>query len=282
MRALATGSSALLLTAVLVAAMPSSLAALPHAAQTVATTSEPAHRAVPAITIAARSTEVERGKKVVVTGTVKSRRITRVSLQQRQAGSRWRTQRTTHVRSDGSYRLEDRTTAAAIRRYRVVSASGPRTRSAEIKVGVYAWRDLTLMSSTHIGSMVPGTTPPTTTQVGGVVYAPALVGSWERPPAEQVKSYAFAHNCVAVRGRFGLSDGSDARVRATVTVLGDDLPFYARSFGRGESEYATVPLGRPTQMALRFTLEDTGPSPTPLTTGGSAVVIAPEVFCTSR
>ncbi|WGX99262.1 hypothetical protein [Nocardioides sp. L-11A] len=266
MRLLTSGPSALLLAASLTLAGPA-----------IATTSEPAAGASaggPAISIAAKSMQVERGKKVVVTGAVANKRITRVTLQQKRVGTKWKAQATAKVKADGSYKLKDKTTTAVTRKYRVISAAGPKQKSAKVTVGVYEWRDLTKMQP----RVRNGWTVEKTVSINGVAYGPAYRG-WVYPTVSSLVDYNLNRDCVSLRARFGVSDASDLAGRATISVAGDDVAVYSKSFGITQSEYVTVPLGAPFRVGMSFTVENPGGLPT--TPNVIPVVAQPEVFCTS-
>lgn len=267
MKLLTAGPSALLLTAALALATPA-------VATTPETSSPGARAAEPAITIAAKSTVVQRGKKVVITGEVTSKKVTKVALQQKRKGTSWRTQATATVKSDGSYRLKDKTTTAVIRKYRVVSAAGPKQRSAKVTVGVYEWKDLTKLKHRAFS----GWSIEKSVQINATAYGPAFRG-WGSPNTAPLADYNVNRNCVSLRARFGLSDTSDLAGRATITVLGDDVPAYSKSFGITQSEYVTVPLASPFRVGLTFTVENAGGLPT--APGAVPVVADPELFCTS-
>jgi len=268
MRLLTAGPSALLLTAAVTLATPA-----------VATTSETpsavrATAAAPAISIAVKSTVVEKGKKVVVTGAVTSKKVTKVTLQQKRAGSKWKAQATVKVKADGTFRVKDKTTTAVIRKYRVVSAAGPKKKSAKVTVGVYEWKDLTkLKSRTNSGWSVEKSV-----QINATAYGPALVGhNWSY--ATRLVDYNVNRNCVSLRARLGLGDNSDATAQATISVLSDDAAVYSKAFRLTQSELVTVPLSSPFRLGLSYTVDNPGnlptaPNPVP-------VAADPEVFCTS-
>lgn len=265
MRSLISGGSLLL------AATSLTLAGPTHAA-----TQERAAAAAPSITIAVKSEQVERGQKVVVTGSVAGRRVTRVTLQQKRQGSRWKSQATAKVRADGTYRLKDKTTTAVTRKYRVVSATGPRAKSAKVEVGVFAWQDMTTMSSrsnTGWGILAPPT-------INGVSYGPAWVtyGGAEVPASASV-DFNVNRECIAFRGRIGLSDASDSAGRATVAVVADDVPAYTKTFGLTESEMVTVPLAHPFRIGFTSTVENPGGTdPAPR---AAAAIAQPELYCSA-
>ncbi|MDQ6527121.1 hypothetical protein RB608_26140 [Nocardioides sp. LHD-245] len=267
MRLLTSGPSALLLAASLTLASPA-----------LASASEPVARsaaAEPAISIAAKSTQVERGKKAVVTGTVANKKITRVTLQQKRVGTKWKAQATTKVKADGSYKLKDKTTTAVMRKYRVISAAGPKQKSAKVTVGVYEWRDLTKMQP----RVMAGWFVEKTVSVNGVAYGPAYRG-WSQPASSPaLVDYNLNRDCVSLRARFGISDASDLAGRATISVASDDVAVYSKPFGITQSEYVTLPLGTPFRVGMTFTVENPGGLPTAPSV--IPVVAQPEVFCTS-
>ncbi|WGY04281.1 hypothetical protein QI633_11035 [Nocardioides sp. QY071] len=267
MRILTAGPSALLLTAALALATP--------AGATTAQTPSSADRAAagPAITIAVKSPVVTRGKKVVVTGTVTNKKVTKVTLQQKRKGTSWKAQATAMVKADGTYRLKDKTTTAVTRKYRVISATGPKKKSAKVTVGVYEWKDLTKLKVRT--SM--GWSQQNTVQINATTYSPALVGYvWSGP---SLVDYNLNHNCISLRARLGLSDSSDSTAQATISVLSDDTAVYAKSFRLTQSEVVTVPLGSPFRVGLSFTADNPGNlTPAPRTV---PVAADPEVFCTS-
>ncbi|MCR1783153.1 hypothetical protein KVF89_11470 [Nocardioides carbamazepini] len=266
MRLLTSGPSALLLAASLTLATPALAATSERAAG--------ASAAEPAISIAAKSTQVERGKKVVVTGAVTNKRVTRVTLQQKRVGTKWKAQATAKVKANGTYKLKDKTTTAVTRKYRVVSAAGPKQKSAKVTVGVYAWRDLTKVQP----RVMNGWSVEKTVNVNGVAYGPAYRG-WVHPTLPSLVDYNLNRECISLRARFGISDASDLAARATISVLGDDVPVYSKSFGLTQSEYVTLPLGSPFRVGLTYTVENPGGLPTPPNT--VPVVAQPEAFCTS-
>lgn len=264
MRSLISGGSLLLAATSLTLAGPAHAATPERAA------------AAPSITIAVKSDQVERGQKVVVTGSVGGRKVTRVTLQQKRRGSRWKSQATVKVRADGSYRLKDKTTTAVTREYRVVSATGPRTKSATVEVGVFAWRDMTDMSSrSNTGWGIYS--PPT---INGVSYGDAWV-TYGGPEVPALASVDFNVNreCIAFRARIGLSDASDSAGRATISVVADDVAAYSKSFGLTESELVTVPLAHPFRVGFISTVENPGGTdPAPR---ASAAVAQPELYCSA-
>jgi hypothetical protein len=271
MRLLTSGPSALLLAASLALATP-----------TLATTSAPAadasartSAAEKAISIAVKSAQVERGRKVVVTGAVTSPRVTRVTLQQKRVGTKWKAQATAKVKADGTYKLKDKTTTAVTRKYRVVSAAGPKQRSAKVTVGVYEWRDLTKLQPRVMTSWFVEKT----VSVNGVAYGPAYRG-WTQPASSPaLVDFNLNRDCVSLRARFGVSDASDLAGRATISVASDDVAVYSKSFGITQSEYVTLPLSAPFRVGVTFTVENPGGLPTAPTV--IPVVAQPEVFCTS-
>ncbi|GAA1533195.1 hypothetical protein [Nocardioides humi] len=266
MRLLTSGPSALLLIASLTLATPA------HAASP-----EPATRAAAAqaITIAVKSDVVLRGKKVVITGAVKGKKISRVSLQQKRPGSKWKTQATAKVKANGTYKLKDKTTKAVTRKYRVVSVTGPKTKSAKVKVGVYEWRDLTKQGVRHRDGW--GTSKSAT--INGVPYSPAFIGYQWNGTTTGLIDFNVARECIQLRARFGIGDNSDLAGRATISVLSDDAPVYSGSFGLTQSEYTTIALGSPFRVGISYTVENTGGSETP--PGAIAVAAQPEILCTS-
>lgn len=266
MRILTTGPSALLLTAAVALATPA-------VATTTQTPSSTDRAAGPAITIAVKSPVVTRGKKVVVTGTVTSKKVTKVTLQQKRKGTSWKAQATAKVKADGTYRLKDRTTTAVTRKYRVISATGPRKKSAKVTVGVYEWKDLTkLKARSSIGWHAEKSV-----QVNGVTYGPAFAGySWSTSP---MVDFNVNHDCIALRARLGLGDTSDATARASVSVVSDGAAVYSKSFGLTESEQVTVPLANPFRVGLSFAVENPG-NVTPVP-AAVAVAADPEIYCTS-
>lgn len=266
MRSLISGGSLLL------AATSLTLAGPTHAA-----TQERAAAAAPSITIAVKSDQVERGQKVVVTGSVAGRRVTRVTLQQKRQGSRWKSQATAKVRADGTYRLKDKTTTAVTRTYRVISASGPRARSAKVQVGVFAWRDVTKMDSRSNTGWGVLDAP----AINGVSSGPAWVSYGDVYDGMTTVSVDFNVNreCIAFRGRIGLSDASDTTAKATVRVLGDDTAAYTKTFGLTESEMVTVPLAHPFRIGFTSTVENPGGTdPAPR---AAAAIAQPELYCSA-
>ncbi|WP_436701929.1 hypothetical protein [Nocardioides sp. BYT-33-1] len=274
MRLLTSGPSALLLAASLTLATPALATTSAPAADASAHGSARASAAEKAISIAVKSAQVERGRKVVVTGAVTSPRVTRVTLQQKRVGTKWKAQATAKVKADGTYKLKDKTTKAVTRTYRVVSAAGPKRRSAKVKVGVYEWRDLTKMQP----RVMTGWGVEKSVTVNGVAYGPALRG-WGHPTLPSLVDYNLNRSCISLRARFGISDASDLAGRATISVAGDDVAVYTKSFGITQSEYVTMPLATPFRVALTFTVENPGALPTP--PNAVPVVAQPEVFCTS-
>ncbi|GAA4099797.1 hypothetical protein ACFFOS_09245 [Nocardioides kongjuensis] len=279
MKILTAGPSALLLTAALTLATPAVATTAPTTTPTTPQTASTADRATDraaatAITIAARSTVVQRGKKVVVTGTVTSKRITKVTLQQKRSGTAWKSQATVAVRADGSFKVKDKTTTAVVRKYRVVSATGPRKKSAKVTVGVYDWQDLTKLKART--SM--GWGPQKTVQVNGTAYGPAFA-SYNWGPTAPLIDFNVNRSCISLRARFGLSDNSDATARATISVVSDGTAVYSKSFGLTESELVTVPLSSPFRVGITSTVENPG-NVTPVP-NAIAVAADPEIYCTS-
>ncbi|GAA3541653.1 hypothetical protein [Nocardioides daeguensis] len=246
----------------------------------VAAPATPAHAtaraasSAPSIDISVRSNQVERGKKVVVTGTVTGKKVTKVTLQQKRAGTPWKAQATVKVKADGSFLLKDKTTTAVIRKYRVVSASGPRTRSAKVTVGVYAWADLTKRKARSSMRW----SQQKTVAINGTSYGLAFT-SYNWGNIAPLVDFNVNRNCIALRARFGLSDNSDAAARATVSVVSDGSTVYAKSFGLTESELATVPIASPFRVGITATVENPGN----LTPAPNAIAVAaePEILCTS-
>jgi len=269
MRPLSAARPALVLAAALALAGPAVATAPAGHAATRASAAEPA------ITIAVKSTQVERGKKVVVTGVVRSTKVSKVALQHKRKGSPWKTQATAAVRANGTYRVKDKTTKAVIRKYRVISAAGPRKKSAKVTVGVYAWRDMTKLKA----RAMHGWGVEKAVDINATSYRPAFRG-WVNPYySPPVVDFNVNRDCIALRARFGLGDTSDLAGRATISVLSDDVAVYSKSFGITQSEYVTVPLGAPFRVGLTYTIENAAGLPTP--PGAVPVAAQPRLLCTS-
>lgn len=223
--------------------------------------------------IKARATTVTAGHKVVFTGTVHPRSAAqgqKIVLQEKfKPGKPWVTQRKAVVGRGGRYQVSDRPSTNTLHSYRVVM---PRTTrhakgiSPTIEVTVYGWGYLADRPASNTSAMTTGTV-----DINGTSYDHSVYAAWD---TSQYREYNLDHQCIELRARFGISDGSTTGGQAEVDALSDGTNVYTNTFDLGESEQKTISLAAP--LKLRLESQSTGGTGTV----GYGAFASAQVLCT--
>ncbi len=217
------------------------------------------------------------GKKVHLTGKVAASAAGRlVTLQEKAgAGKPWRNQRNALVHADGTYRTYDVPTVNQARRYRVVMPATPRHArgvSASVRVVVYQWQDLGLM--TYVNQ--DGIDPVGSLMMNGSPFPASLEAAMvDDADTSQSIEFNLDHRCLRFRGAFGISDDSESDGSASVTASADGAEFYGGVFDVGEYDVAPVTTWVTAPLKLRFDTESLN-----VAARGLGALGTPQVYCT--
>lgn len=222
-----------------------------------------------AITITVRDVTIGLGRKVVVEGSVTEPAVSRVELQQKRAGTRWRTQGTATVRADGTFRLTDKPTTATLRSYRVVSATGPHLTSRKQQVGVYTWRDVAeLRLESNVGWK--------RTRTGFIAARGRTSGTL---------SFEVRGVCTGIQMSLDLGAGSEPGGSTEIAAMADDSTLFNETYGLHDADTLYVrlpehPWHRPTSFRLTYQVQN--PTGAPQPPAARARIDVPQVRCTNR
>jgi hypothetical protein len=229
------------------------------------------------VTLAAGSDQAVVGGKIVLSGHVRPGAAaagTKLVLQEKfKPGVKWRTLKITgKVSKKGAYKIPLEPTTAYTHAFRVVmpaTSHHAKGISPTVKVTVYAWSSLTGHASVNNTGMSYDPV-----NINGKTYDNSLLnyngigGSIE---------FNVNHDCIRMRGSFGLSDNSTTGGQGEVSVASDGTSLYSNTFEVGQVETKTIDLD-PAPLKLKLEAHSTS-----TTTGivGYGAFGSPEVLCTT-
>jgi hypothetical protein len=226
------------------------------------------------VSLEASNAKVVAGHRIVFTGTVRPKSAAagdKVLLQEKfRPGKPWADQGRATIASDGTYRVTDRPSTNFLHSYRVVMAATPghaRGVSPTVKVKVYAWDNLINHADANDNGMTFGTI-----DINGTAYESSAYAYYGKT---QSVEFNVNHQCIRLRGRFGVSDDSTIDSQAEVDVQTDGTQIYSHTFDVGQSDKVTLALGTP--LKLRLGAHDTS---TASGATGFGAFGSPQVLCT--
>jgi hypothetical protein len=226
------------------------------------------------VSLKASNANVVAGHRIVFTGTVRPKSAAggdKVLLQEKfRPGRPWADQGKATVARDGAYRITDRPSTNFLHSYRVVMPATPghaRGISPAVKVRVYAWDNVVDHANANDNWMTFGTV-----HINGTAYESSAYAYYGKT---QSVEFNVNHQCIRLRGRFGVSDDSTVNSQAEVDVQTDGTQIYTHTFDVGQSDKVTLALGTP--LKLRLGSHDTS---TAVGASGFGAFGSPQVLCT--
>jgi hypothetical protein len=227
------------------------------------------------VSIKADHEQIVAGHKILFTGTVRPKSAAygkKVLLQEKfRPGKPWADQRKATIASDGTYQIADRPTTNFLHSYRVVMPATPghaRGVSPTVKVKVYAWDNLINHAYANDDGMRIGGT----VNINGNGYPSSVYAVYD---GSRSVEFNVDHQCIRLRGRFGISDDSTVDGQAEVDVQSDGNQIYTQTFDVGQSDKVTLALGTP--LKLKLAAHDTS---TAVDANGLGAFGSPQVLCT--